>query len=44
VGAIAAITNIINIIKTLGVKAISGIAKIFGPALLNGLQAAQSNA
>ena len=44
VGAIAAVSSIINVIKSLGVKLISSIAETFGPAFVNGLRAAEGGA
>jgi hypothetical protein len=36
-GAIAAIANVIHIIKTLGIKAISSFAQVFGDSIAKGL-------
>lgn len=44
IGALAAVASIISIIKSLGVKVISGIAKIFGEGFLRGASQAQPQA
>jgi len=44
VGAIAAISSVVNIIKNVGIKAISGFATVFSGAIVKGFSSASSDA